>query len=128
MAAGRHAAGLLVHSCHTFAAAVIMIPRRITIAAARRSDYVGMRLHGDGPARRNAEATEMTVLSTSDAVPLKTPWRPTDAGQMPDPSHREHLGTAPVDAFARTSGSSWYYVAFCPQSHGPPGPDFSSPR
>ena len=88
-----HAAGLLVRPCHILATTVIvMIPRRIATAAARRSDHVGMRLHGNGPACRNAEATEMTVLSTSGAVSLKPPWRPTDAGQMSDPSASRTLG------------------------------------
>ena len=90
--AGRHADGLLVRPCHTLAAAVIVIPRRIVTAAARRSVHVGMRLHGDGPSCRNEEATEMTVLSTSGAVPLKPPWRPTDVGGMSDPSASQTLG------------------------------------
>ena len=34
-----------------------------------------MRLHGDGSACRNAETTEMTVFSTSGAVPPKSPHR-----------------------------------------------------
>ena len=85
-AAERHVAGLLVRPCHTPAAAVIVISRRIATVTARRSDHVGMRLHGDGPACRNEEATGMTVLSTSGAVPLKPPWYPTDAGQMSAPS------------------------------------------
>ena len=106
--------------------AVIVIPRRIATAAARRSDYVG---GWDGPAYRNAEATEMTVLSTSSTVPLKPPWRPTDAGQISVPSaSREHLCTAPISAFAGTDDSSWYHVAFYPQFHGPPGSDFGPPR
>ena len=85
--AGRQATGLLVHPRDTLYAAVIVIPPRIATAVARRSDHVGMRLHGDGPACRNVEATEMMVLLfTSSTVPLKPPWRPTDAGQMSDPS------------------------------------------
>ena len=59
---------------------------RLATAVARRSDHAGMRLQGDGPASRSAEATEMAVLSTSCAVPLKPPWRATDIGQMPVPS------------------------------------------
>ena len=101
MAAGRHAAGLLVRPCHNLATAVIVIPRRIATAAAKRSNHFGMGLHGNGPACRNAEATEMTVLATSGAVPLKPPRRHTDAGQMSDP-HREHLGTEPIGAFDGT--------------------------
>ena len=90
-AAGRHTAGFLVCAFHTPAATAIVIPRRITTVAARCSDHLGMWLHGDGPACRNAEVTEMTVFSTNDAVPLKPPWRPTDAGQMSVPSASQTL-------------------------------------
>ena len=85
-AAGRQTAGLLVRPCHTPTAAVIVIPRRIATVTARRSDHIGMRLNGVGSVNRDAEATKMTVLSTSDAVPLKPQWRPKDAGQTTVPS------------------------------------------
>ena len=112
IAAGSHVAGFLVCPCHIPAATVIVISRRIATAAARCSDNFVMWLHGDGPACSNAEATEMTVLSTSGAVSFKPPWRPQMLVKCLFLPLRDHVCTAPIGAFAWTNHSSWYHEAF----------------